>query len=171
MKKFLSCTRTVLILALVTVMTLGCYAYMLARPISYGMGYHNATAYGDDMFEGTMKFLSDGTMLNSNTNFDMELVSRYYFQDGYVFYTMAETDEAFAEEVAYITENFDEAIHAPFYADEINAFRLVAAEADGYSTVYTCKSAVILAVVGGVVELALIGLLCGCVILRRKSGV
>ena len=169
MKKFLSCTKTSIVLFVVTIIALGFYVYMFARPISYGMSYHNVTAYEGGVFEGTMKFHSDGSMINRNTNFEEELTSRYYYKDGYVFYTLAQTDEEYEKEVAAINENFDEAINTPFYADKINAFELVAAEADGYSTVYTCLPAIIFSVAGGVICLGLLGLLSASFIIRKNN--
>ena len=37
--------KTPIILLLVTVLSLGFYAFMLARPIWYGMSYHKETVY------------------------------------------------------------------------------------------------------------------------------
>ena len=169
MKNILSCKKAAIILLIITIVSIGFYAYMLARPISYGMVYHNETAYEGGTFEGTMKFHADGTMVNSNTNFNQEMKSRYYYKDGYVFFTMAETDEAYDEEVDYINKNFDQAKGMPFYADEINAFRLVATEGDGYITVYTCTPAIVFAIIGGIVIAALIGATCVSLILFKKK--
>lgn len=169
MKKILSCAKTAVILLIVTALTLGIYTYMLLRPISYGMKYRNETTYDGGVFEGTMTFNADMTMLNKNTNLDQELKSHYYYKDGYIFYTYAATDEEYEAEVAIIDENFDEAITTPFYADEINAFRLVAAEADGYSAVYFCNSAVVFAIAFGVIELILIAITCSSFVLYKKS--
>ena len=171
MKNFLSCKKTLIVLLVITIISLGFYAYMLARPIFYGMDYRAVVEYEGGVFEGTMKFKSDGTMVNKNTNFEEEMKSFYYYKDGYVFYTMASTDEDYEKEVAEINENFDEAIKTPFYADKINAFKLVAAEDDGYSTVYNCASAVLFAVIGGVIEVILIGLIFVSFIVRKKSNV
>jgi hypothetical protein len=142
---------------------------MIARPVSFGMAYHNETVYEGGTFEGTMKFYADGTMVNSNTNFEEEMESRYYFKDGYVFFTLAQTDEAYDEEVAFINKNFDEATKMPFYADEINAFKLVVTEGDGYATVYTCTPAIVFAIIGGIVIAALIGATCVSLILFKKK--
>lgn len=158
MKKLLSNKKTAIALLIATVILLGFYVYMLARPISYGMAYHNKSEYAGGVFEGTMKFYSDETMTNSNTNFYEELESRYYYKDGYVFFTMADTDEKYEEEVDFINKNFDEAIKMPFYADEINAFRVVATEGDGFETVYTCTPAIVFAITVGIAIAALIGL-------------
>lgn len=169
MKNILSCKKTTIILLIITIISIGFYAYMLARPVSYGMGYHNQTEYDGGVFEGTMKFHADGTMVNFNTNFNEELESRYYCKDGYIFFVLAETDEEYEKEVASINENFDEAIKKPFYSDEINAFQLVATEGDGFTTVYTCKSAIVFAVVGGVVELALIAFTVAVAFICKKK--
>ena len=169
MKNILSCKKTSIILFIITIISIGLYTYMIARPVSYGMAYHNETAYEGGTFEGTMKFHADGTMVNSNTNFNQEMQSRYYYKDGYVFFTLAQTDEEYKKEIASINENFDEAIKMPFYADEINSFQLIATEGDGFTTVYTCKPAIVFAVVGGVVELALIALTFAAVLLSKKK--
>ena len=169
MKKLLSCKKTAIITLIITIVSIVLYAYMLARPISYGMGYHNETVYEGGTFEGTMKFYPDRTMVTRNTNFDEELSSRYYYKDGYIFFTLAQTDKEYEEEIASINENFDEAIKKPFYADKINSFKLVASEGDDFTTVYTCEPAIVFAAVGGVVELILIGLTCVSFVLYKKS--
>ena len=171
MKKILACTKTIIILLAATIISSVFYGYMLARPVSFGMGYHNVTVYEGGTFEGTMKFYSDGTMVNRNTNFDEEIKSRYYYKDGYLFFTMAETYDEYEIEVASINENFDEAISMPFYADKINAFRLVAEEVDGYATVYTCTPAIIFAVAYGVIELMLISMISISLNLRKNRNV
>ena len=155
MKKLLSCKKTALVLVIVTLLFAAFYAYMLVRPISYGMDYRNETVYEGGSFVGTIEFRADRTMVNRNTNFDEEMKSRYYYKDGYVFFTMAETDEAYEKEIAMIDENFEEAIKMPFYSNEISAFRMVASEGDDFETVYTCTPAIVFAIVGGVIELAL----------------
>ena len=169
MKKFLSCTKTATVLLVVTLILLGAYTYLLVRPISYGMPYRNETVYDGGTFEGVMQFQSDDTLIIRNTNFDDELQSRYYYKDGYVFFTMAETDTAYQAEIAYIDNNFEEAVNVPFYAGKINAFRQISSEADGYTTVYTCTPAIILAIAGGVVALALVALTVTSWILSLKS--
>ena len=165
----LSRTKTAVILLLVTILSLGVYAYMLARPISYGMPYHNEIVYEGVAFEGTLRFYPDGTMRNKNTNFDEEQNNYYYYKDGYVFALMAETDAEYEAEVAYINENFQEAVAAPFYAAKINAFRQVAVGLDDYVTTYICMGAIIFTLAGGVVALALIVLTVSSFVLRKKE--
>ncbi len=158
------------ILLFVTILSIGFYVYMLARPISYGMNYHNEVVYEGVSFEGNLKFYPDGTMVNKNTNFEEEMKSYYYYKNGYVFNLVAETEDEYNAEVANINENFEEAVASPFYAAKINAFRQVATEGlDSYVTTYTCTGAVIFAAVGGVVELVLIGLTCASFVLLNKT--
>ena len=169
MKRILSSAKALIILLVLTVMSLGFYAYMLVRPISYGMEYHIETEYDGIAFEGTLMFYHDGTMIVRNTNFDGEMKSRYYYKEGYVFFCEAQTDEDYAKEVDYINENFDAIVAAPFYGDEINAFVMSAEGIIGYSAEYICESAIVFAVVFGVVELLLIGLTLFALDFRRKG--
>jgi hypothetical protein len=169
MKNILSKTKVAIILMIVTVLFLVCYAYMIARPISYGMSYHNETVYEGVAFEGTLKFYPSGKILNDNTNLDEPLEYYYYYKDGYVFNLMAETDEEYEAEVDYINENFDEAVASPFYAAKINAFRQVAEGMDDYVTTYTCMGAIIFAIAGGVGALALAALTASSFVLSKKA--
>ena len=169
MKKILSCTKTAVILLLVTILALGFYTYMLARPISYAMPYHNKIVYEGVAFEGTLKFYPDGTMHNKNTNFEEEQKNYYYYKDGYIFALMAESDAEYEAEVTYINENFQEAVAAPFYAAKINAFRQVAVGLDDYVTTYTCTGAIVFAIAGGVIALALIVLTISSFALCKKA--
>ena len=171
MKNIFSNTKTSIILLVITILSLGFYTYMLARPISYGMSYHNETVYEGVTFEGTLKFYPSGKMLNENTNFETVLEDYYYYKDGYVFTLMAENEEEYEEEVAYINKNFDGAVNLPFYASKINAFNHTFEGPDGYTTTYTCTGAIIFAVVGGIVELALIGFVCASFLLCKKKDV
>lgn len=169
MKKFLSCVKISMILLVASVILLGGYVYMLIRPISYGMNYCNESKYEDELFQGVMKFYSDGTMVNRNSNFDEEIKSRYYYKDGYVFCSMATADEAYEKEVDFINENFDVAVASPFYASKINAFRQTFEGLDGYAVTYTCTGAIIFAIIGGIVEFVLIALTAVSFVFSKKS--
>lgn len=172
MKKILSNIKTVIGLLAVTTILLGFYIYMIARPVSYGMEYHTEYEYAGVPFEGTFIFNADGSMVNLNTNFDEELISRYYYKDGYVFFTMAETDAEYEKEVEWINSNFEKAINpveTPFYAGKINAFGLTSEGPDGFKVDYDCSNAVVFAVVGGVVEAMLIALTCVSYLFWKKS--
>ena len=169
MTKLLSNIKSVIALLAVTTILLGFYIYMIARPISYGMDYHTSYEYAGEPFEGTLIFNADGSMVNSNSNFDEELISRYYYKDGYIFFTMAETDSSYEKEVEWINSNFEEAVKSPFYASKINAFRLSSEGPDGFKVNYDCANAVVFSIVIGVIELMLIGLTCTSIILYKKT--
>ena len=169
MKNILSKTRTAIVLLCITVLLLGSYAYMLARPISYGMGYYNSVVYEDVKFAGELRFNSDGTYSYENTNFDEKKTEYYYYKDGYVFFLMAETEGEYEAEVAYINENFDEVVASPAYASKTSAFKQVAVGMDEEFTTYTCTGAVIYAIVGGIVRFALIALTVFSFILSQKA--
>ena len=168
MKKILSSTKTAIILLVGTLALLAFYVYMIARPISYGMEYYAYTEYEGIVFECKVTFNADGTMHTWNTS-NIDLDSRYYYKDGYAFFTLATTDEAYDQEVAWINANFEEAINTPFYAFEINAFRYVASEGDDYSLNYDCKDAVVFAIVAGVVVLMFAGLTTTSFVLSKKT--
>ena len=95
-------------------------------------------------------------MKNFNMNYDDEVESFYYYKDGYVFITMATTEEEYREEIEDINENFEKAIKTPFYGAKINAFNIVYEGILDYDSVFTCNSAITFAIVGGVVGLIMI---------------
>ena len=169
MKNILSQTKTAIILLFITVLLLGSYVYMIARPISYGMSYYNSVVYEGVKFEGEIRFNSDGTVLSKNTNFEEPIEMYYYYKDGYVFTLVAKNEEERASEIAYIKENFDEAIATPLYASKTSAFKQVAVGLDEEVTTYTCTGAIIFAVVGGVVWLALFALATFSFVLSKRA--
>ena len=169
MKKVLSCGKTALALLIATVVFLGLYAYAIARPISYGMNYHHRSVYEGIAFEGNVKYYPDGTMCTVNDSFPDGAEARYFYKGGYIFNTMATTDEEYEEETAYIKDNFDEAVNTPFYATTTNAFKQVLTGPDGYTVVYTCAPATVIAVVGGLIGAALIALTATSIVFSRKK--
>ena len=169
MKKFLSCAKTAVILLIVTLISLGFYVYMIARPISYGMAYTTETLYDDEIFEGKVVFTPDNRMAISNSTFDFEMEYPYYYKNGYAFMVLATTDEEYEAEVKNINENFEEALNTPFYACKVNAFKYIPASMDEYTMAYTCVPAIIFAVVGGIAEAALVALTCVSLALSKKS--
>lgn len=169
MKNFLSNTKTAIILLIVTLISLGFYTYMLVRPISYGMSYHNEIVYEGEKFEGTLKYRRNGTMLTKNSNQNEEMEYYYYYKDGYVFPLTADTEEKYAAEVELINKNFDSIVASPFYAFKINAFKQTSLSGDSDVTTYTCTGAIVFATVGGIVALALIALTSISFILRKKK--
>ena len=171
MKNILSKTKTAVILLIVTILLVGSYIWIVANPVTYGMKYRNETVYEGEVFKGSLKYSPDGKVVSENTNFDEPLEMYYYYKDGYVFHLMAINDEEYEAEVAYINENFDEAVASPFYAVKTNAFKQVAAGMDEDATTYTCTGAIVFAVAGGVVVLALIALTAYSFALSKKAKV
>ena len=171
MKNVLSSTKALIILLVVTVLFLGFYTYMLARPISYGMNYNNEVVYEGNAFKGTLKYHIGGEVTSKNSNFKEEMTLYYYNKGGYVFHLMAQTEEEYKEEVDYIKDNFDEAVDTPFYASKTNVFRQVAVGMDEDVTTYTCTGAIVFAIVGGAVALALATLTAFAFILSKKNKV
>ena len=169
MKKFIASKKVFVLLLMLTIFFLGFYALNLTRPIFYGWEYHNETVYDDGVFEGNMTFYSSNMMVTENTNLEAPIESYYYYNDGDIFFTLATTEEEYKTEVAWINENYEEALNTPFYAEKINVFELVCQEADGYTMVYTCKEATVFAIAGGIVELILIVITVLSFILGRKE--
>ena len=169
MKNILSKTKTAIILLIVTVLLLGSYVYIIASPVTYGMKYRNETVYEGEVFKGSLKYSPDGKVVGENTNFDEPFEMYYYYKDGYVFNLMAKKDEEYEAEVATINENFDEAVATPFYASKINAFKQVAVGLDEDVTTYTCKGAIVFAIIGGIDRLLLIALTACSFVLSKKA--
>ena len=169
MKKLLSNSKTAIILMIVTVLLVGSYVYMLARPISYGMKYRNETVYEGEVFKGSLKYSPDGKVISENTNFDEPFEMYYYYKDGYVFNLVAKNDAEYEAEVAYINANFDEEVATPLYSFKTNAFKQVAQGLDNDTVTYTCIGAYIYAIVGGVARLLLIALTAYSFALSKKA--
>lgn len=158
MTNILNSKKITRIFLFVAIIFAGLYAYILLRPISYGMAYHTNTEYMGEEFEATIKVYPNKTIVVKNSALD-EIESFYYYKNGYIFQTIAKTMEEYEEEVAYINNNFEEAINTPFYASKINAFKLIPNGLGNYEVVYTCTPTTIFAILGGIVELFLIGLI------------
>ena len=165
----LSCPKIALALLIVTAITLGLYAYMLLRPVSHGMRYTAETEYLGETYTSTTVFRADNTSVTTSNSIDIELESFYFVKGGYLFLTYATTEEEYREEVEYIKENFEQAKEIPFYASRVNAFKLVNVAPDGFSTVYKCDTAVVLAILFGVVELMLIALTAISLVLSKRA--
>ena len=158
MGKMISGRITVLLHSVVAIVVLLVGLYGLTRPLSYGCDYYHAVFYEGDDFNGTMTFYSDNTVVIRNTNFDEDIKFFYYYKNGYVFFGLSQTEEEFENEVAAINEDFEGAVNTPFYASEINAFRLSSEGLDGYKSVYLCQTSLVMALVWGATELVLLGI-------------
>ena len=157
MKNFLSNKIVSIILLVAVVVSLIFYVNMLAQPISYGRPYRHASVYDGDDFDSEMVFYPDWTMVVRNTNFDEDMKFYYYYMDGYLFFTMAQTEEEYEEEVTRINANFEEAVSSPFYAAKMNAFKMTDEGLDDYISYYFCQDSIFVAMTWGVGELILIG--------------
>ena len=164
MKKILASIKTLIVLFALAFILLGFCTYLLSRPLSYGMAYQGVSEVGGEKFSVSMTFYFDGTVGVRNANFDGEVKSRYYYKDGYVFFTLAETDEEYEQEIAQINENFDDMIESPFYAARADAFGLTY----GGMVDCTCPSVVLLLVVCGALDLMLIALTVVSLALYKK---
>ena len=168
MKYILSKAKTAIILLLVTVIFLGFYTFLLTRPISYGMKYHNETVYEGIKFEGTFKFYRGGKMVIENDNFDEPFACFYYYENGYIFSLWGETEEEREAERAYIKENFEEMLAKPLASSKMNAFLCTAQDGD-YVETYACKGLFVFAVFGGVLAAALIGFTGSSLVFFQKA--
>ena len=157
MKKFISNKITTIVLLALSVVFIGVYAYMLFRPISYGMSYSVETIYEGTTFKGSIKFNTDSTSSIRNSSVSGEIKSYYYYKNGYIFSLMAKTEEEYKTEVENINSDFKGAVNTPFYASKINAFKMVSVGPDGYTLVYKCTPAIVFAVVGGITIVVLLG--------------
>ena len=169
MNKKRSCCITALILAVIAILLLVVGIYGITRPMSYRSDYYHAVFFEGEVFNGTMTFHKDNTMVVSNTNFDEEFQLFYYYKNGYSFFLLGETQEEREAEVAAIDADFEGALNTPFYASKINPFRLSSEGPDGYTSIYICQSAVMMAVVWCAIELALIGFAIASVIREKKK--
>ena len=159
MKKLFFSKKTAYTLLVITLAVLGIYAYMLVRPISYGMEYcikENISGYE---YESTTVFHSGNKMTLINLNFEEPQELYYYYKDGWYFSCMAQTEDEYKVEVEQIDANFEEAVATPFYASKINAFSYSYEDfLNGGEIVHTCNSAIVFAIVGGVAVIGFIAL-------------
>ena len=169
MKKFLSKTKTAIILLIATILLVGSYVYIIASPVTYGMKYRNEVVYDGEVFKGSLKYYPNGKVVGENTNFDEPFEMYYYYKDGYVFNLTATNDEEYEAEVAAINANFDEAVATPLYAFKTNAFKQVAQGLDNDVMTYTCQGTIIFAIVGGIVRLLLIALTAYSFVFSKKA--
>ena len=167
--KMRACKITALVLAVAAIAVLAVGIYGMTRPMSYDTNYYHAVFYEDEDFNGTMVFSADNTMVVRNTNLDEDYQSYYYYKDGYVFFTLAQTEAEYQEEVAAINEDFEGAVNAPFYASKITPFKLTSEGPDGYRSVYMCQSSITMAIGFVAVELALIALAVAFAIRSKKE--
>jgi hypothetical protein len=169
MKKVLSGKALSFALLAVTVLALAFYAYMLLRPISYGMEYYSNQSIDGYPFETASVFYRGNKMIIKNANFNGPEEFYYYLKDGYVFNCLATTDEEYLAEVEEINANWEDAVNAPFYANKINAFNLTQPTGDNTLTM-ECRGAKAFAVVFGIMDACLAALTAAAFVYRKKNG-
>ena len=169
MNKIKSIPKKVLALSVVVIILLVIGIGGMTSPIAYGSVYYHASNYEGDDFSGSMIFYPDNTMVVRNTNLDEDMKLLYYYRDGYIFFTAAETEAEYYHEVKAINEDFEAAINTPFYASKITAFKLTSEGLDDdYSTVYVCQNSSMMAAAWVVIEVALVISIAVSVIRHKK---
>lgn len=164
MKKFLKKLPVMITLVALSVVLLGFYIYMIARPVSYGMGYKYTEKTDDN------NYYTNSVVVQNNKKAKMSSIGKLAGEDmkesatywiatkgnKFIMVGVAEadgvpaeycmTEEQYNATVKLLTdENFEN------YGIKSSAFKFTV----GGDT-YTCTGAIVFAVVGGVVELALL---------------
>ena len=158
MKNILSKTRTAIVLLLVTVIFLGVFTFMLTRPISYGMPYHDETAYDGIPFEVTWTFYPDSTVIIDNDNYNEPAVDYYYYRDGHMFFLWVDSPERCQKLTEFIDETYENVEDIPLSPYELNAFTLTSDMVEDLEFILACKGLIVFTVFGGIVAIALIAL-------------
>lgn len=181
MSKFLSKMWVMVTLVAVSVVLLGSYLYMVARPISYGMWY--SYSHVEEVSEGqsttiemSFKFLNDKKLLYKVSNeSNVTEIEMWYVKNGrQVLISFGEeaatettTEEEFDAQLETLKED-KELWNAIWSGEEIpggtvlnaSAFKLtphtVSSSSEGSDDAMSCSGAVWYAVIMGIVEVALI---------------
>ena len=180
MSKFLSKLWVMVTLVAVSVVLLGSYLYMVARPISYGMwySYSNAVEVSEGQsttIEMSFKFINDKKLLLKMSNeSDVTEIEMWYVKNGrqvLIFFegsasTETTTEEEFDAQLETLKED-KELWNAIWSGEEIpegtvfnaSAFKLTphtATPVEGEDEAMSCSGSVWYAVIMGIVEVALI---------------
>ena len=164
MKKFLSKLPVMITFVALSVVLLGVYIYMLARPVSYGMAYKYSKKTDADNYYTTSIVVQNNkkaklTATGKELGIDMKETMTYWIVtkgDKFAVVGVLETDiplvptmteEEYNEVIKLIPDEF----WNTDAATKCNAFKFTA---DGDT--YTCTGAIVFAIVGGIIELALI---------------
>ena len=181
MSKFLSKLWVMVTLVAVSVVLLGLYLYMVARPISYGMwySYSNAVEVSEGQsttIETSFKFINDKKLLFKVSNeSNVTETEMWYVKNGrqvlVIFneeaVTETTTEEEFDAQVETLKED-KELWNAIWSGEEIpggtvfnaSAFKLtphtVSSSSEGSDEAMSCSGSVWYAVIMGIVEVALV---------------
>lgn len=151
MKKFLKNKITMISLLVVSVLFLGFYVYMIARPISYGMVYTSKIELSGKEYVSKNTYYRDNIVKTEKSDGD-EFTSYYYKEGRYIVFV---SDSKAEYEEIIKTQDMSQVIKE--YGEKMNAFCCVSS-IDGEKIVSTCYGAIWFAVIAGVFELALITL-------------
>lgn len=189
MKKIITSKITLFTALAVAVLFLGLYVYMIARPIAYGMKYEfsGEAPYIVEEEEISSEFdiemtfhMNDKVSINNKTS-DFKGESYYYYQAGYIYFCQAQNEEEYNAEVKEIKADWDnimavlnketvtleeESVLLSVY--KINAFELES-QAREIELAQTCNGTIIFTVIGGVVELLVIGLAVTSFVIGKKT--
>lgn len=189
MKKIITSKITLFTALAVAVLFLGMYVYMIARPIAYEMKYEfsGETLYIVEEEEVSSEFdiemtfhMNDKVSINNKTS-NIKSESYYYYQDGYIYFCQAQNEDEYNAEVKEIKADWDnimaivnketltfeeESMLLSMY--KINAFKLESQSRDIELT-QTCNGTIIFTVIGGVVELLVIGLAVTSFVIGKKT--
>ena len=176
MKKFLKKLPVMITLVALSVVLLGVYIYMIARPVSYGMAYKYSKKTDENNYytnsivvqnSKKVKMIASGKTLGTEVKKTMTywVVTK---ANKFAVVGIAETDmpvptiteEQYNEIVKLLPDNFWESDEAV----ECTAFKFTV---DGDT--YTCTGAIVFAVVGGVVEACLLTFACLSVVFFIKD--
>lgn len=175
MKKFLSKKPVMIAFIAAAVAFLAFYIATLAWPVSYHLPYKDTITMGGTEIEYTIKFKSNEKMyMETSTSEGTDKEEVWIYRDGNLVFMLGGTDymneaeykEAVKELKAAKKEN-KKAYEAA--ADfEVNAFQ-VTAESPYAKLEAVSAGSIVLAVVGGVIELALIAGATMSILYRRKK--
>ena len=168
MRIILSKTKVALSLLIFTVIFLSLYTYMLARPISYGMDYHNEMVYDGIHLEGRITFHLDGTATITSEDNNTSVEQPWYYLNGRMFFLRGMTEQERADEIEYINQNFEEVAADPYYSANFNAFAYTNDYFEPH-IIYACKSLIVFAVSGGVFAIFMIYLTVRSFVLSKKA--
>lgn len=156
MKKFLTTKLAKILFLVLAVAMAGVYVFMLVRPISVGMTYKNETETSISTTQTEVTVLNSKKMkikTTTNSNFTGVTTSEneYYIcsEGGKVAIVGALNDEMY-EAMTDTEEERENLVKLATY--EFNAFAM-----QGPMGEYKCTGAVVFAIVGGIIELILVG--------------
>lgn len=173
MKKFLGKKSVFLSLLVTVVLFTGLYIYMLVRPVAYGFTYEGISSIARAEIECTFK-----SSKVVEIEIEDEVIELYYYQDDGKLIFLTTTDRMSEDEYEDLIEDAREQDDYEEQLDKlktrVNAFEAVIDPGiPGVSSLTVkCEDSVTFAIVGGIVELAILvfaGLSTVCIIKKKKA--